>query len=426
MKRPQIKQLKNRLTVMTVPTDSPSTTVMVLVNTGSYFENKSNHGISHFLEHMCFKGTKKLLGKQIMRYLDGLGAETNAFTSNELTGYYVKSITKHWKKTLSVVSDIFLHSTFPEEELEKEKGVIIGEIGMYEDMPMRHVHDIFNELVYGDQPAGRTVLGTRESINNMKREDFVNYHKEHYVASATTIIVAGNVQHKDVVQQVEKNFFNIDVNIKNKKAKIKNSQPGIHVRIQSKDTDQTHIAFGYRSAGFYHKDSTVLKLIASILGGGMSSRLFERLREDMGVGYYVHAANVSHTDAGVLQVSCGVDSSRVLEVLRVLVHDLERLKIELVPEDELRRIKEYIIGNTQMALESTDERAYYYGQRHLFGQEIMSPNQFIKKIRSISSQDIRRVAKKYIKSERLNVAMIGPHDNKNIAKFKRALKTKTP
>lgn len=407
---------------MTIPTDSPSVTVMSLVNTGSYYENQAVNGISHFLEHMCFKGTEKHSGKEIMRYLDGLGAETNAFTSNELTGYYVKSITKHWKKTLAVVSDIFLHSTFPEEELQKEKGVIIGEISMYEDMPMRHVHDIFNALVYGDQPAGRTILGPRENIKNMTRDDFVTYHSEHYVADATTIIVAGNIDHADVVQEVHKNFSTISSCNKTKKTKIRNTQAALQMSIHTKETDQTHLIYGYRSLGFHHKDAVITKVMASILGGGMSSRLFEKLREDMGVGYYVHTNNVANSDTGVLQVSCGVDSLRVAEVLSAIHAEMLRLSTELVSDTELHRIKEYIIGNTYMALESTDDRAYYYGQRYLFGLDVITPRAFARLIKGVEPKDIRRVAKKIIKNDQLNIAMIGPHTEKDKIKFKKALR----
>jgi predicted Zn-dependent peptidase len=422
MKKIKTKKLKNGITIVSVPTDSPSVTVMALVNTGSYFEEKSVNGISHFLEHMCFKGTHKKSGKEIMRYLDGLGAETNAFTSNEYTGYYVKSITKHWKRTLAVVSDIFLNSTFPEEEMQKEKGVIIGEISMYEDMPMRHVHDLFSNLIYGDQPAGRTILGTRKNITNMERKKIVTYHSEHYVAEATTIIVAGKVEHADVVDHVTKNFKSILSTEKSPKKKVVNVQSSLRMSIHHKKTDQTHIVLGHRSYGFHHKDAIILKVIASTLGGGMSSRLFEKLREDMGVGYYVHAGNVANSDTGILEISCGVDSKRVPEVLSAISLELLCLTKELVPTEELQRIQEYIIGNTQMALESTDERAYYYGKLHLLGLEVRTPKDIAKKIKSVTAQDIRRVARNIIKNDRLNITMIGPHTNKETQKFKKALR----
>lgn len=420
MKKPKTTILDNGMTIITVPTDSPSLTVMTLVGTGSKYENKDNNGISHFLEHMCFKGTTKKTGKEIMRYLDSLGAETNAFTSYELTGYYVKSIKKHWKKTLSVVADIFLNSTFPDEELQKEKGVILGEISMYEDIPMRHVHDIFMDLVYADQPAGRTILGPRDNITNMQREDFITYHAEHYVAEATTLVVSGDVLHKDVVAQASKEFKNISTAKKLGKQKTISQQKQIQLRVLEKKTDQTHMVLGYQAQDMYHKDAAILKLMGVVLGGGMSSRLFEKLREDMGVGYYVRAHNSPQTDAGIFEISCGVDSNRVVEVLKAIQQEILRLVSELVNEDELKKAKEYLIGNTYMGLESTDDLAYYYGQRSLFNLGIETPKTVMKKIAAVSSKDIKRVAKKIFKNEFLNIAMIGPHDEKQQKSFKRA------
>ncbi|MFT6829248.1 MAG: putative Zn-dependent peptidase [Candidatus Paceibacteria bacterium] len=423
MNKPKIKQLKNGLTIMTIPVESPSLTVMALVNTGSRFESKDNNGISHFLEHMCFKGTEKQSGKDIMRYLDGLGAETNAFTSYELTGYYVKSITKHWKKTLKVVSDIYLKPIFPEEELEKEKGVITGEISMYEDMPMRHIHDVFADLVFGNQqPAGFNILGPRKNIKKMKRSYFVKYHSEHYVASATTIVVAGNIDHKEVITQVEKEFSDIAESKRSKKTPAKIEQIKPRIRIVHKKTDQTHMILGYETKGFHHKDTVTLKVLGSLLGGGMSSRLFEKLREDMGVGYYVSARNTAQSDTGLLQISCGIDSTRVSEVLDAIQYEMHVLKNELVGTQELEKTKEFIIGNTQMGLEATDDLAYYYGQHHLFGLDIKTPNEFARIIKSVSAKDIQRVAKKYFTLNRINCAMIGPHTKKDQTQFMKALK----
>ncbi|MCA9353180.1 insulinase family protein, partial [Patescibacteria group bacterium] len=310
MKKPRIKKLQNGLTVMTIPVESPSLTVMTLVHTGSRFESKENNGISHFLEHMCFKGTQTQSGKQIVRYLDGLGAETNAFTSYELTGYYVKSITKHWKKTLAMVADIYQHSTFPEEEIQKEKGVIIGEISMYEDMPMQQVHDLFSALVYGpNHPAGFSILGPKNNINTMTRNDFLNYHAQHYVAQSTVVVVAGDITHHDVVREIELHFSSLTRGKVSLQNPVTISQRTPRIAVQHKSTDQTHVIFGYQTVGFHHKDTMSLKVLGSLLGGGMSSRLFERLREDMGVGYYVNARNVGQSDTGIFEISCGIDST---------------------------------------------------------------------------------------------------------------------
>ena len=206
------KKLKNGLRVITVPMkENPTVTVLVLVGTGSDYETKRINGISHFLEHMCFKGTtKRPNGKMISHELDALGCQYNAFTDHEMTGYYAKGDAKNFNQIFDVISDIYLNSTFPEPEIEKEKGVIIEEINMYEDMPHRHVQEMFEEVLYGDQPAGWNIAGPRENIRTMVRDDFVSYKKAHYVASSTVIIVAGSVTQKEVDAQVAKYFSGID------------------------------------------------------------------------------------------------------------------------------------------------------------------------------------------------------------------------
>jgi predicted Zn-dependent peptidase len=206
--KPKRTVLKNGMRIITVPMkDNPTVTVLVLVEAGSKYETKKLNGISHFLEHMCFKGTaKRPTALHIAHELDGLGADYNAFTTEEYTGYYAKGEARYFPKLLDVVSDIYQNSTFPEKEIEKEKGVIVEEINMYEDMPARDVQQVFTSLLYGDQPAGWSVAGTKENVKSFKREDFINYKDAHYVASATTIVVAGNISHVDALNQIKSQF----------------------------------------------------------------------------------------------------------------------------------------------------------------------------------------------------------------------------
>ena len=217
------KVLKNGLRVITVPMkDNPTATVLVLVEAGSKYEEKKVNGISHFLEHMCFKGTsKRPKAIDISKELDTLGSQYNAFTAQEYTGYYAKSDAKHFHKIFDVVSDIYLNSTFPEIEMEKEKGVIIEEINMYEDMPQRHVQDLIMELLYGDQPAGWNIAGDKKNIFRMKRDDFVNYKKQHYLPEATVLVVAGAVTEKEVMTEVNKIFGKVVRGKKVNKRKVK-------------------------------------------------------------------------------------------------------------------------------------------------------------------------------------------------------------
>ncbi len=220
------KVLHNGLRVITVPMqDNPTVTVLVLVEAGSKYENKKNNGISHFLEHMCFKGTtKRPKAVDISKELDSIGSQYNAFTAQEYTGYYAKSDAKNFKQILDIVSDVYLNSTFPDTEIQKEKGVIIEEINMYEDMPSRHVQDLFMKLLYGDQPAGWNIAGEKQNILEMKREDFVDYKKNHYLPEATVIIVAGKVSEREVMNEVNKIFKAVKRGRKGGKLKVKEKQ----------------------------------------------------------------------------------------------------------------------------------------------------------------------------------------------------------
>lgn len=413
---------KNGLRVITVPMkDNPTATVLVLVETGSKYETKENNGISHFLEHMCFKGTEKRpTSMDIVKELDAIGSQSNAFTSHEYTGYYAKANAKHFKKIFDVISDIYLNSTFPEKEIEKEKGVIIEEMNMYEDMPHRDVQDLIMTLLYGGQSAGMKIIGTKENILKTKREDFIKYKKEHYVPEATTVIVSGNINEKEVLKEIEKTFGKIPASKKYSKQKVKEIQKNPEVLLKYKKTDQTHFVLAYRSFGFFDKRSSAVAVLGAILGGGMSSRLFQKLREEMGVGYYVRAYNDGYTDHGFFQISAGVDNKRIDEVLKVVLAECKKIKEYLVEDEELERVKEFLIGNMKLSLESSDDIANFYGAQESLKKEIKTAEEKAKEIRAISKQDIKKLAGQIFKEEKLNLALIGPFKDKN--KFKKILK----
>ncbi len=383
--------LHNGLRVVMVPMkDNPTATVLVLVETGSKYENKKNNGISHFLEHMCFKGTEKRpKAIDISKELDALGSQYNAFTAQEYTGYYAKSDARHFKQIFDIVSDIYLNSTFPDAEIEKEKGVIIEEINMYEDMPSRHVQDLFMELLYGDQPAGWNIAGEKGNILKMKRNDFVNYKKAHYVPEATVMIVAGKVTEKEVMQEVKKVFGKIPRSKKHGKLKVKEIQKKPEVLVKFKKTDQTHFVLGVRTYDLFNKKNMVLAVLSGILGGGMSSRLFQKLREEMGVGYYVRAYNDAYTDHGVFQISAGVDNKRIDEVIQAVLLECQRLKIEKVSEEEMNKVKECLIGNMKLSLESSDDIANFYGGQELLKKEIKLAEDKAQEIRKITAEQIK-------------------------------------
>lgn len=415
------KILKNGLRVVTIPMkDNPTVTVLVLVGTGSDYEKKEVNGISHFLEHMCFKGTEKRPNAKIISHeLDALGCQYNAFTSHEMTGYYAKADSKKFKQIFEIVSDIYLNSTFPEAEIEKEKGVICEEINMYEDMPSRHVQDLFQEVLYGDQPAGRNIAGSKHNVNKMTRDDFVKYKNAHYVAESTVIVVAGNIKETDVNEEIKKYFGNIDSSKKSKKVKTKISQNKPNTLIKYKDTDQTHFVLGVRSFDTFSENNSILSVLSGILGAGMSSRLFIKLREEMGVAYYVRSYNDVSTDYGAFQISAGVNNARTEEVIKEILKECARLKTELVPEEELKKVKSFLIGNAKLSLEATDDIANFYGNQEVLKGSMRSIEEKAKKINMVEAKDIQNIAKKIFVTKNLNLSIIGPFKEK--ARFEKLL-----
>jgi predicted Zn-dependent peptidase len=414
--------LKNGLRVITVPMkDNPTATVLVLVEAGSKYETKKINGLSHFLEHMCFKGTiKRPKAIDISKELDALGSQYNAFTAQEYTGYYAKSDAKHFKQIFDVVTDIYLNSTFPEVEMQKEKGVIIEEINMYEDMPNKHVQDLIMELLYGDQPAGWNIAGSKKNILNMKRDNFIKYKKAHYLPEATTIVVAGKVSEKEIMKEVKKVFEKIPRGRKVPKLKVKETQSKPQVLVNFKKTDQTHLVLGVRSLNLFNKKNAVLSVLAGVLGGGMSSRLFQKLREEMGVGYYVRAYNDAYTDHGFFQVSAGVDNKRINEVIKAVLLECKKLKTEKISLEELNKVKEFLIGNMKLSLESTDDIAGFYGLQELLKHKVEKAEKKANEIRKVTAGQIKSLANYIFKNNKLNLALIGPFKDKS--KFLKILK----
>ncbi len=416
------KVLHNGLRIITIPMkDNPTVTVLALVEAGSKYETKKVNGISHFLEHMCFKGTtKRSKAVDISKELDSLGSQYNAFTSQEYTGYYAKSDARHFRQIFDIVSDIYLNSTFPDAEMEREKGVIIEEINMYEDMPHRHVHDLMMQLLYGDQPAGWNIAGEKKNILGMKRDDFVTYKSEHHLPEATVLVVAGAITEKEVLKEVNDIFGKIPRGKKGQKLKVKEKQSKPQALISFKKTDQTHFVMGVRTYGLFEKHNVALSVLSGLLGGGMSSRLFVKLREEMGVGYYVRAGNDAYTDHGFFEISAGVDNKRIEEVLYAVLEECRKLKKFEVPEEEMNKVKECLIGNMKLSLESSDDIANFHGGQELLKREILGAEEKAKRIREVTAKDILVLSKEIFKNEKLNLALIGPFKDK--AKFEKLLK----
>ena len=402
--------LPNGLRVILAPMKEAETvTVLITTATGSRYETKKEGGLSHFLEHMFFKGTKKRpTALSISEELDAVGGEYNAFTSKDRTAYYAKVDKKHAEMALDIVSDIFLNSTLPAEEIDRERGPILQELNMYEDTPVRHVGDVFEMLLYGEHPLGRDIIGTRENIKSFKRSEFIRYLNRAYVASNVVVGIAGNFDATWAKEIIERSFADMRTGKNPERKKITEKQKAPAVLLQSKKTDQTHFILGVRTFDFFHADRYTLAVLSTILGGGMSSRLFMAVRERRGLAYSVHTGTDAYHDAGYLSTQCGVEHGNLEKTIAVILEEYKRIATEVVPEKELLKAKEHIKGSMAMHLESSDDIVGYLVDQEVLKGEIVLPENRYAKIDAVTSADVRRVAEMIFRSDRLNLAIIGP------------------
>jgi predicted Zn-dependent peptidase len=302
---------------------------------------------------------------------------------------------------------MYLNPLFEDFELQKEKGVIVEEIRMYQDMPQRHVQDLFLGLLYGDQPAGWNIAGTEANVKGFSREDFINYRAKHYVAQATTVVVAGSFDEAATISKIEALFSGMASTPKEGKLAVVEAQTAPAILAQFKETDQTHMVLGVRSFPVLDPRNRTLQVLSAVLGGGMSSRLFQKLRDEMGVGYYVSADNDPSTDHGVFGVSTGVDSSRVEEVIKAIINEFKKLANELVPAAELKKAKDHLTGSMMLSIETSDAQAQFCAHQEILKKDIKDPVQITAEIEKVTSLDIQTVAKTIFIDKNLNLAIIG-------------------
>lgn len=413
--------LKTGLKVITAPSsDTETATVLVLVKTGSKYENKENAGISHFLEHMFFKGTEKRRTPiEIIEPLDEIGGLCNAFTGEEYTGYWAKVDNKHIDVVINWVSDIYLNSTIPAKEIEKERGVIKEELNMYLDNPMMYISEVWKKILYGNQPAGRDIIGTKNTISNISRKQILDYMKSQYTASNTVVCVTGKINEEEVIKKIEKAFKDISKEQFKDKEPVSENQKEPKLLIHKKNTGQSQVAIGFRGYNISHKDRFILEVIADLLGGPMSSRMFSEVREKQGLAYYIRTYNDSDTDTGNFVTFCGLDTKKIFQGISSILKEYEKLTFKKVPEKELEKAKNYLKGKTVLSLESSDAKANFYGIQEILKGEIKEIDDLFKEIDKVTIEDIQRVAQDVFTFKNLNLAIIGPFDNKD--KFKKIL-----
>lgn len=407
--------LPNGLRLITVPMPSlESVTAMVMVGAGSRYETKEISGISHFLEHMAFKGTeKRQTAQEISSLVDGIGGEFNAFTTKEITGYYIKAAASHLALTLDILSDMLMHSKFDPAEIEKEKGVIMEEMNLYEDNPARKIGDVYETLLYGNTPMGWDVLGHKEAVKNITREDFLKYLGTFYSASNMTLVVAGGVTQEEAQDLAEKYFGKMSKFDTQGYSKVEENQKSPAVLVKKKVTEQVHIALGFRTVAIDHPDRYPLSILSAILGGGMSSRLFVEVREKRGLAYYARTMPDHYQDAGTIVSLSGIDPKRAEEAISVILEEHRKLTTDNsqltsnVSEEELQKAKEFLKGHLVLELEDSRSVAGFYAQQEVLEREIKNPDEIIKETDRVMLDDIQRVVETYFKPESLNLAIIG-------------------
>lgn len=430
MKKPEIVTLKSGLRVVLVPQAGvKSLTVLAMVGVGSRYETKKMNGISHFVEHMVFKGTEKWPHAQdLSEAVDSVGADFNAFTGKEYTGFYIRGASQHMEMFFDVISDMLYTPRLRSEDLEREKGVIVEEINMYNDLPQRKVGDLFDQAMYGDVGLGRRVDGTKKTVTAFQRDDFKRHMKDWYGRDNTCVAVVGDsevLSHESrVMSKIEKYFAKGEDYGKTTVERVQGWED--HGEIQSvvhtKDSDQAHLVLGFPGYSLHHKDRYALSVLQIILGGNMSSRLFSEVREKRGLAYYARVDVDRYADTGAIAAAEGVDVNRVDEAVEVTMKVFSDVDLDGkngVTQKELEKAQEYLAGSLLLSMESTRNTAQYWAQRVVLGDELAGPDEVLEKVRAVTREEVARVAEEVVRPEKLVFALVGPFDEGN---FDRLLK----
>jgi predicted Zn-dependent peptidase len=405
--------LSNGLRVLTAPLDhAQSVACYIMLAAGSRYEGASNRGIAHFAEHMFFKGTERRpTARDLSMEVDKIGGEFNAFTSKEYTGYYIRCAGEQRDIALDVLVDMLRNSKFDSEEVEREKGVILEEMNMYYDTPRDYVGSVYEELVFGSNPLGWETLGTRDTIKSATRETFLDYIGHWYTPSRMVVGVAGMIG-DDLVPRLEGLLGDMDGDSAGTPVPAEVTQAAEpQLRLHRKESDQANICLGVPSYPLGHPDRYALQLLGTVLGTGMSSRLFLEVRERRGLAYYVYAVNSSYTDAGTLVAQAGVDLKRADEAVGVITQEFRKLAAEEVPSEELEKARALAKGRFVLQTESPNGLMLFGLRREVLEGSAIEPEELLAGLDAVTAEDLQRVAKDVIENEGVRLAVIGPFDD---------------
>jgi predicted Zn-dependent peptidase len=406
--------LPNGLRVLTASMpQAKSVACFLMMAAGSRYETREVSGIAHFAEHMFFKGTERRpTARDIAGEIDSIGGEFNAFTGKEYTGYYVKCAAEHRDTALDVLVDMIRHSSFDPEEIEREKGVIVEEMNMYYDTPRDYVDGVYDQLLYGDTPLGWDIIGTKDTVRAATRETFLGYLDTWYKAPRIVAGVGGSVG-GDVLERLGELLGDVPNGDTGEPETVTVGQTAPGVKLHTKQSDQAHLRVGVHSFPLGHPDRYALALLSTVLGGGMSSRLFTEVRERRGLAYYIYGYNQGYTDTGTLFAQGGVDISRIDEAVTTIVAEFARIAREPVSAEELDKARNFAKGRMILSLEDPKGTIMFGLRSEVLEGCYREPDEVLAGLDAVTVDDVHRVANEVIAEERLNFALIGPFDDPN-------------
>jgi predicted Zn-dependent peptidase len=416
-----LERLDNGLRILTAPMESAqSVTCAIMLAAGSRYETPETNGIAHFAEHMFFKGTERRpTARDISKEIDAIGGEFNAFTGKEYTGYYVKCAAESRDVALDVLVDMLRHSKFDSDEIEREKGVIVEEMNMYYDTPRDFIGGVYEALLYDDQPLGWDIIGRKEIVRGATRDTFMGYLDRWYKPARMVVGIGGKVG-EGLHARIEELLGDLPA------AETGGPEPlrlepnrDFRVKLHTKQSDQAHVCIGVHSYPLEHPDRYALQVLSTILGGGMSSRLFTEVRERRGLAYYVYGLNHSYTDAGSLYAQAGVDINRIDDAVTTIAAELRKIAEEAVPEDELEKAKSFSKGRFVLQLETSQGLIMFGLRREVLESRTPDPGEILGELDKVTAEDVSRVATDLLEQRGLNLAVIGPFDD--AARFEKLL-----
>jgi len=385
-----------------------SAAIGVWTGVGGRYENMKNKGAAHFLEHIVFKGTKHYGCASIKEKIEGVGGSLNAFTSEECTCYFAKVPSKHTETTFDILSDLVLAPNITEKDVNKERGVILEEIKMYHDLPQHLVRDLLDQLLWPDHPLGQNIAGSIESVGGMSYKDLRSFHQQFYIPSNIIVTACGDIKHAKVLKLSEKKFSRFLKNGFVDYDKAVQNQKKPQLKIKKKDIEQMHLALGAHGPHREHKDRYAVGVLNVILGGNMSSRLFNEVREKRGLAYSIGSGVKMLQDAGAFIVRAGVDNTKVVDAIGVILKELQKIAQRPAGADEFKRAKDYLLGQMLLGLEDTAEHMFWMGESVLSTNKTETPQEVIKKVKKVTPADVRRVAQSLFAPQGLNLSLVGP------------------